>query len=85
MDLWIRSQDKTKLCKAECLSVGKNAFSEWCIYNNDIELGVYNSQEECIDILTNIQYRLELGCCSTNSVQFNFTINMPIKNKEEKD
>lgn len=77
INIWIRSQDKTKLCKAECLSVGKNAFSEWCIYNNDIELGVYNSQEECIDILdiikTMLKERIDLTCYT----ELNFVYEMP--------
>lgn len=56
MDLWIRSQRRTILCKASTLRVGVNAFLEWCVFNelND-ELGAYESEERALAILDEIQ------------------------------
>lgn len=54
MDLWILSQDKHNICKATCLTVGKNCFSEWCVFNNDKELGSYEMEERAMEILNQI-------------------------------
>ena len=77
INIWIRSQDKTKLCRAECLSIGRNSFNEWCIYNNDIELGAYSSEEECIYILDIIQMSLKERINLTCYTKLNFVYEMP--------
>ena len=77
INIWIRSQDKTILCKPECLNIGKNAFSKWCIYSNYIELGAYNSEEECIYVLDIIQKMLEERIDLTCYTKLNFVYEMP--------
>lgn len=55
MDLWIKSQNKKVLCRATNLKVGKSPFIDWCIYNGDDELGVYESEERALQVLDEIQ------------------------------
>lgn len=55
MDLWILSQDKRSMCKATFLKIGRNCFSEWCVFDNDNELGGYATEERALEVLGEIQ------------------------------
>lgn len=55
MDLWILSQDKHSICKATFLKIGRNCFSEWCVFDNDKELGSYATKERALEVLGEIQ------------------------------
>lgn len=55
MDLWILSQDKHSMCKATFLKIGRNCFSEWCVFDNDNELGGYATKERALEVLGKIQ------------------------------
>ena len=55
MDLWILSQDKRSMCKATFLKICKNCFSEWCVFDNDNELGGYATEERALEVLGEIQ------------------------------
>ena len=55
MDLWIRSQNKYVLCKASCLTVGFDAFLEWAIFNNNENLGSYETEKRALEVLDSIQ------------------------------
>ena len=55
MDLWILSQDKHSICKATFLKIGKNCFSEWCVFDNNNELGGYATEERTLEVLGEIQ------------------------------
>ena len=60
MDLWIRSQDKTKLIKISFIEYGEyndihfiNGFSTNGVDNYD--LGIYKSKERALEVLDEIQ------------------------------
>lgn len=55
MDLWILSQDKHSMSKATFLKVGINCISEWCVFDNDNELGGYATKERALEVLGEIQ------------------------------
>ena len=55
MDLWILCQDKRSMCKATFLKICKNCFSEWCVFDNDNELGGYATEERALEVLGEIQ------------------------------
>lgn len=55
MDLWILSQDKRSMCKATFLKIGRNCISEWCVFDNDNELGGYATKERALEVLGEIQ------------------------------
>ena len=55
MDLWILSQDKHSMCKATFLKIGRNCISEWCVFDNDNELGGYATKERALEVLGEIQ------------------------------
>lgn len=62
MDLWIRSQDKSRLVKCESLSHGVYGSSyEIRVFTNnyDFQIGVYESKERAIEILDEIQNFIE--------------------------
>lgn len=69
MDLWIRSQNRNILCKAQTLRVCISAFLKWCICNEYTELGVYESEERALEVLDEIQSKLmPKAILKTNSV-----------------
>ena len=57
MELWIRSQDKARLCKANNLFIKNLAIC--CSYNeenNDFDyLGVYKTKERALEVLDEIE------------------------------
>lgn len=55
MDLWILSQDKHSMCKATFLKIGRNCISEWCVFDNDNELGGYATKERALEVFGEIQ------------------------------
>lgn len=60
MDLWIRSQDKAKLCEVKSLMYYENEDNEYCIAHKESAsyiqtLGKYKSKERALEILDNIQ------------------------------
>lgn len=50
MDLWIRSQDKTKFIKADCIEVIDNE-----IFVNDFKFGIYENEERALAVLDDVQ------------------------------
>jgi len=74
MELWIRSQDKTKLIKINFIEYGKynnihfiNGFSTNGVDNYD--LGIYKSKERALEVLNEIHQRLiNLQCLEFNCI-----------------
>ena len=68
MELWIRSQDKKNLSKANNIKLdrylgdNKNVI----ISNEYFEIGKYKSEERAIEVLDEIQHRLIALCDSMN-------------------
>ena len=66
MELWIRSQDKEILAKANILSLAFNNKDETCEIINSFEdhqcweLGTYKSKERALEVLDEIQNILNL-------------------------
>lgn len=63
MDLWIRSQDKTLLVKADYIQRVNN------LIRSGITLGIYNSEERAVEILDEIQLILSKKLLKTNTVK----------------
>lgn len=64
MELWIRSQDKTKIAKIDYVCIGINdIFSDddlAQIWGNDvISLGAYKTKERALEVLDEIQSKLK--------------------------
>lgn len=64
MDLWIRSQDKEKLCKAKTiryLDMSESYDSEThSLWNDNLGiLGIYKTKERALEVLDEIQELLE--------------------------
>ena len=64
MDLWIRSQDRTKLIKANEINVyqydeSAGLGNDWHIFVRDYEVGVYKSKERALEVLDTIQNILQ--------------------------
>lgn len=62
MELWIRSQDKTKLVKAknilikfETEEVLMSTYHTILIYNDDEVIGIYETKERALEVLDEIQ------------------------------
>lgn len=62
MELWIRSQDKKSLVKVNSILVSANfdmanmeTYGYRVFLNDDIYIGVYRTEERCIEILDEIQ------------------------------
>ena len=68
MNLWIRSQDKKRLLKCDCLKVEyQTAIIQtdlykrhcepigWVIENNSILIGIYKTKERALEVLDEIQ------------------------------
>lgn len=65
MKLWIRSQDKESLIQVDCLCIEKNEidkeeyiYSSFDIVQGCITLGTYKTKERAIEILDEIQNKL---------------------------
>lgn len=54
MDLWIRSQDKTKLMKTNEIEICQNSNGTWW-FNIGYSMGEYNSKERALEVLDEIQ------------------------------
>lgn len=58
MDLWVRSQNKKFLVKANELSVQTMSDGEY-IYNGNAPLGKYDTRKRCLEILDEIQTEIQ--------------------------
>lgn len=63
MELWIRTQDRMRLVKANRLHIkqeSKNFGGDWYIYEsqNSLRYGTYNSKERTLEVLDDIQTML---------------------------
>lgn len=61
MDLWIRSQDKRRLVKANGVDITPSGLSIYSIGVNGI-LGTYETEERTLEVLDEIQSKLTLDC-----------------------
>ena len=64
MDLWIRSQDRQELIKANEINVyqydeSAGLGNDWHIFVRDYEVGVYKSKKRALEILDTIQNMLQ--------------------------
>ncbi len=64
MELWIRSQDKTKLEQAYSLYILEINDEKYVIENNDSHLGEYKTEERALEVLDDIE---SLLCGNTSS------------------
>lgn len=56
MELWVRTQDKKRLLKVDEFGIGECADSDkWFIYTASYGIGVYATEERCLEILNEIQ------------------------------
>ena len=54
--MWIRSQDKETIIKANSFVIDVNTYGRYLIkVNNNIIVGVYTSREEAIKVLDKVQ------------------------------
>lgn len=62
MDLWIRSQDKELLIKVDLISMDKvvEENGEYDIRFHNIVLGRYKSKERALEVLDEIQSKLDI-------------------------
>lgn len=60
MELWIRSQDREKMCKVNKLYIkGVGIYSNCDNYNDDYDyLGLYKTKERALEVLDEIQCHL---------------------------
>lgn len=62
--MWIRSQDKEGLAKANDIEVTDRKNGEFWIYVNDLKYAVYSTREKALKVLDEIQkliYDYQLG------------------------
>ncbi len=59
MELWIRSQNKELLIKAKDLAVYKRHDGSTDIYSNDNLLGKYSTYERALEVLNEIQSKIQ--------------------------
>lgn len=57
--MWIRSQDKTVLVKADYVTIGINEIVAACSSNSCVTIGEYSSQEKALKVLDMIQECIE--------------------------
>ena len=65
MELWIRSQDKQKLCKVHnlCVRENQNENDEINYVIQDIfTMGIYATKERALEVLDEIQKKINLIC-----------------------
>lgn len=55
MDLWIRSQNKKRLMKAEMVEFDKQIDGPAIIYSHEYTLGEYKTKEKALEVLDEIQ------------------------------
>lgn len=69
MNLWIRSQDKTLLEKAEMIKVVEDDNFIGIVVNNDYVFGEYKTKERAIEILDVIQRGISINFSLNGSYQ----------------
>ena len=57
--MWIRTQDKETLLNVNCIDVYNLNKNEWIIEACGNDLGTYNSKERALEVLDEIQERIE--------------------------
>lgn len=67
MDLWIRSQDKTKLMKANEIEICQNPTGTWW-FNVEQCIGEYKTKERALEVLDEIQ---DLDIDSNSNIKVN--------------
>lgn len=64
MELWVRSQDKKRLCQVYNLSIlekyNSNDKVEWIIEGNIDKIGKYATKKRAIEVLDEIQRKINL-------------------------
>ena len=75
MELWIRSQEKSALCKVNYVYVSNNS-----IYCNKDFLGTYQTKERALEVLDEIQGKITQNECLKSMI----TKLNNIKGEEEK-
>lgn len=64
MELWVRSQDKKRLCQVYNLNIlekyNSNNKVEWIIEGNIDKIGKYATKERAIEVLDEIQRKINL-------------------------
>ena len=72
MDLWIRSQDKEKLLKANDIAIEMNMIYGYFDKNTEYEhLGSYATKERALEVLDEIHQRLiNLQCIEITGADF---------------
>lgn len=59
--MWIRSQDKTKLIKAEFIRISGNEIVATCSNTPATKIGEYSSQEKALKVLDMIQSQINMN------------------------
>ena len=57
--MWIRTQDKETLLNVNCIDVYNLNKNEWIIEACGNDLGTYNSKERALEVLDEIQYKIQ--------------------------
>ena len=57
--MWIRSQDKTLLVKADYVTIGVNEIVAACSSKSCVTIGEYSSQEKALKVLDLIEHYIE--------------------------
>lgn len=65
--MWIRSQDKTILVKADYVTIGINEIVAACSSKSCVTIGEYSSQEKALKVLDMIQNAIEHNSSHQNS------------------
>ena len=66
MELWIRSQDKRHLIKADYVSIMENNIINVASSGWDYDVAKYKSEERALEVLDEIQHKLITLCDSMN-------------------
>lgn len=70
MELWVRSQDKTFLRKVNTIGIVKGR-DFWSIDENlTVPFGKYKTKERAIEVLDEIQNKLNIRHCDDVGIQF---------------
>lgn len=70
MNLWIRSQDRTFLRKANTIGIVEGR-DFWSIDENlTVSFGKYKTKERAIEVLDEIQNKLNIRHCNDTGIQF---------------
>ena len=80
MDLWIRSQDREMLCKAECVDLMHDTSGYAKVFLNgkfpDLIVGAYENKR-ALEVIAEIQEALENRICFENYNAMNIVFKMP--------